>query len=155
MSNKRAFLPLMIVVLVLAALLGPMVLAPVPDVQAAPAAAPTPITQYPRNPAPRVANFWQAPTALTADARTCVNVDGFNVLDLHYIIDQGTVNTTTVTLQFSNIDGAYVSGPAVVSANTADTADMKQFQVYGRWACLHVDVSNSNPWTITAVGLVK
>jgi hypothetical protein len=154
MNIKRAFLPVLAVVLVLALVSGSL-LSPMPSVQGAPAAVVTPITQYMRQPAPKVINFWASPTALTEDTRVCVNIDGYNTLDLHWVIDQGTVNTTTVTMQFSNITGDYVSGLVVESANAADTADMNQYNLFGRNVCLLADVVNSNPWTITAVGLAK
>jgi len=152
--SKRLFWPLLAIVLTIA-LLAPMLAAPMPSVQGAPVAVVTPITQYPRQPAPKVLNFWASPTGLTEDTRVCINIDGYNTVDLHYIIDQGTVNTTTLKLQISNIDGAYVDQVTVLSANAADTADLKQYQLFGRTACLFADVVNSNAWTITAVGLAK
>lgn len=151
--SKRAFLPLVIGILVLAALLAPMVA--IPAVQGAPSAVVTPVTQYPREPAPRVLNFWASPTALTEDTRSCVNIDGYNTVDLHYIVDQGDINTTTLKLQLSNITGAYVDQVTILNANTTDTDSLVQYQLFGRWACLDADLSNTNTWTITAVGLAK
>jgi hypothetical protein len=152
--NKRFSLGIAVIVFAVAIVAGSFLL-PAPAVQGAPHAIPTPITQSPRTAAPKVINFWSSATGLTSDTRSCVNIAGYNTLDLHYVIDQGTVNTTTLTLQFSNISGAYVNGLAVVTANAADTADLKQYNVFGNEVCLYADVVNSNAWTITAVGIAK
>lgn len=126
------------------------------SVLGAPAAAPTPIAQYARNAEPMTVAFWDAATGLTADTRSaCFDVSGYSTLDLHYVIDQGTVNTTTLKLQFSNISGAYVDGIAVVTANAADTSGLVQYNLFGRSVCLYADVVNANSWSVRAVGVVK
>lgn len=155
MKTKRNIYPWIVAFLALALVAGSLFTMQPNAVQGAPAAIPTPITQYARESAPKVINFWASPTALTADTRSCVNIDGYNTIDLHYIVDQGTVNTTTLTLQFSNITNDYVNGLAVATANAADTADLKQYQLFGRNVCLHANLTNSNAFTITAVGLAK
>lgn len=155
MNIKRNFYPLIVGILGLALLIGSMFFMKATSVQGAPNAIPTPVTQYMRQPAPKVINFWATATALTADTRSCAQIDGYNTLDLHWIIDQGTVNTTTLTLQFSNITDSFVNGVAVATANALDSTDFQQFQVYGRQVCLHANVVNANAWTITAVGLAK
>lgn len=152
--KKKLFLPLLIV-LMLAAALFSTTLWQLEPVQGAPLSAPTPITQSVWNGEPKILPFWSA-ASLTADARSaCFNVGGYGTLDLHYIIDQGTTNTTTVNLQFSNVANSYVSGLAMVSANAADATDLKEFNVFGDRVCLYADVTNSNALSITAVGLVK
>jgi hypothetical protein len=155
MKTERNFYPLIIGFVALALVLGSMLSIQPNAVQGAPNAIPTPVVQYMRQPAPKVINFWAAPTALTADTRSCVNIDGYNTLDLHWIIDQGTVNTTTLTLQFSNITDSFVNGVAVATNNAADATDFQQFQVFGRNVCLHANLTNANAWTLTAVGLAK
>lgn len=155
MDTKRNFYPWIVGILGMALLVGSVFGIQTSGVQGAPNAIPTPIAQYMRQPAPKVINFWATATALTEDTRSCVNIDGYNTLDLHWIIDQGTVNTTTLTLQFSNITDSYVNGVAVATANTADSTDFQQFQVFGRNVCLHANLANANAWTLTAVGLAK
>jgi hypothetical protein len=155
MNIKRNIYPLIVGFVAVALLVGSLVGIQPNTVQGAPAAIPTPITQFMRQPAPKVINFWSTATALTADTRSCVNIDGYNTLDLHWIIDQGTVNTTTLTLQFSNITDSYVNGVAVATNNAADSTDLNQFQVFGRNVCLHANLTNSNAFTLTAVGLAK
>lgn len=156
MNTKRNFYPLIVGIVAFALLVGSVLSIQTTGVQGAPNAIVTPIAQYMRQPAPKVINFWASPTALTADTRSaCVNVDGYNTIDLHWIIDQGTVNTTTLKLQFSNITDSYIDGVAVATANALDSSNMNQFNVFGRNVCLYADVVNSNAWTITAVGLAK
>lgn len=155
MNIKRSIYPWIASLAIIAVIAFSLVGLQPNGVQGAPAAAPTPITQYMRQPAPKVINFWESATALTADTRSCVNIDGYNTLDLHYVIDQGTVNTTTLTLQFSNITNDYVNGLAVATNNAADTSNLQQYQVFGRNVCLHANLTNSNAFTITAVGLAK
>lgn len=155
MKTKRNFYPLIVGILGLALLVGSVLSIQTSGVQGAPSAIVTPIAQYMRQPAPKVINFWASPTALTEDTRSCVNIDGYNTLDLHWVIDQGTVNTTTLKLQFTNITGNYIDGVAVATANALDASNMNQFNLFGRNVCLLADVVNSNAWTITAVGLAK
>lgn len=151
--KRKAFWPAILgVMLVLALFTGTLMQTPV---EGAPLGAPTPIAQYPTNPQPRLVSFWSA-ASLTADARsTCFDLSGYNTLDLQYILDQGTTNTTTVNLQFSNIPGSYVSGVAVVTANAADATDLKEFNLFGGRTCLYADVTNSNSLSVTVVGLAK
>lgn len=151
--KRKALWPLLLgVMLVLALFTGSLLQTPV---EGAPLGAPTPISQYPTNPEPRMVSFWSA-ASLTADARsTCFDLSGYNTLDVHYILDQGTTNTATVNLQFSNIPGSYVSGVAMVTANAADATDLKEFNLFGGRTCLFADVTNTNPLSVTVVGLAK
>lgn len=97
-----------------------------------------------------------AGTAITEDTTsTCIDVANRSVIDLLYVIDQGTTNTTTLTTKWS-IDGATtVSGINVVASNAADASDMVQLQVFGRYFCLLADVANTNPITINAQAIAK
>lgn len=124
-------------------------------VQGAPLAIPTPITQPIWNAQPKEVKFFEA-ASLTADTRsTCYDLSGYGTLDLHYVIDQGTTNTNTITLQFSNVTNNYVNGVAVVTANASDTGDLKEYNLFGKRTCLYADVTNSNALSVTAIGLAK
>lgn len=157
MNTQTRWRGLVLSLLVLVGLAGVFSLAlqmPVP-VQGAPLSAPTPITQYVGNSEPRILPFWSA-ASLTADGRSsCFNVGGYSTIDIHYIIDQGTTNTATVNLQFTNVKNSYITGVAMVSSNAADASDMKEFNLFGDRVCLYADVTNSNALSLTAVGLVK
>lgn len=94
--------------------------------------------------------------AMTADTTSpCVEVSAYEKADIYYSIDQGTTNTTTLTLRHGNTPTALVNGINIAAANTADAADMNQFTLYGRYLCVLADVTNSNTITITVNALVK
>jgi len=128
------------------------------EASAAPAAAPTPVAVnvYPAGSADwAMASFWPG-TAITADGRSnCVEAAGYSIADIQYNIDQGTTNTTTLTLQFTNDKVTYNDGVNVVASNAADASDLQPFGLYGRWVCLYADVTNSSAVTVTAIGVLK
>lgn len=128
------------------------------DASAAPAAAPTAVAVnvYPSGSSDwAMAEFWPG-TAITSDRRsTCVESAGFSIADIQYNIDQGTTNTTTLTLQFTNDKVTYSNGVNVVASNAADASDLQPFALYGRYVCLYADVTNSNAVTVTAIGVLK
>lgn len=123
-------------------------------VSAAPMAAPTPITYNNTNGGARLAPFFQA-VGVIADTRVCFDLQDYDLVDLQYVIDQGTVNTVTLTMQYSNNNANFSSGAAVVSANAADADNLNQFHLFGRYNCVFADVTNTNPVTITVLGVVK
>lgn len=143
------------VVLVMAVLFG-LSLNTAPAVLGAPAAAPTPVSVT-RPAGEGFITFTPFNAAvLTADTTaSCADIGKYSVADVLYSIDQGTVNTTTLTTQWS-IDGTTLAtGINVVATNAADATDMTQVQVFGRYLCLLANVTNSNPITITAQVLAK
>lgn len=146
-------------VLLLVSFFGAIALMPSSNTQAAPAAAPTPVAAVQRSPAPEFPVFFNN-KVLTADTRSsCFEVPDYAVVDLQYIVDQTLVdlaaNTTTLTLQWSNDNINFVNGLAVATNNVTDTNDLQQFQLFGRHACVYADVTNTNPVTVTALGVVK
>jgi len=79
-------------------------------------------------------------------------------MDLQWGIDQTlltTMNTTTLKLQFSNDGVNWIDGASFVSANVADANDMQQYAIFGRYARVYADVSNTNPLTLTVIGVAK
>lgn len=123
--------------------------------QAAPAAAPTPNSVTARAD-DGILNFWGTATTATADGNSgVVDVVGFEVVDLQYVIDQGTTNTVTLKLQFSNDNSNWVDGATIVTDSAADANAMQQFAVFGRYARINADVTNSNTITITSIGVGK
>lgn len=124
-----------------------------------PLAAPTPVSINPASAAAVPATFLQT-RVVTADLNSAVqNIQNGGKMDLQWVFDQTVVaaaaNTTTLKLQFSNDGVNWVDGASFVAANSADVNDMNQFAIFGRYARVNVDVSNSNPVTITAIGLAK
>jgi hypothetical protein len=153
MKNARVFVGLAVLLglLGLAALLGSMGGG---AAVAAPAAIPTPLSVTPGNGAPQVAPFWRA-TALTASGAGAETVVAGEKVDLQWVIDQATVNTVTLKLQFSNDSTNWVDGATFVTNNAADAGDMQQHAVFGRYLRAYATVVNTNPVTITVIGLVK
>jgi hypothetical protein len=95
--------------------------------------------------------------SFTADGR-CTSVWAamqYSVVDLQYVIDQGTVNTVTLKLQFSNDGVNWTDGATLVSGNAADANNLAQYAVYGRYVNVYADVANTNPVTITIIGVGK
>ena len=126
-------------------------------VSGAPMAAPTPVAAVDRGGAPpNVFTWFAGNSSIAADTTSaCQDLSGYDTVDLYYEIDQGTVNTTTLTLKFGNTESDLVSGLAVVTANAADANTMQQFQVFGKYTCIYADVANSNAITITVNALAK
>lgn len=123
-------------------------------VQAAPPAAPTPIAVNARDLA-RVMNFMLA-RQITTNTRECQIAGVHEVADIQYVIDQAAAtNTLTLTLQYSNDNSHFTSGPDIVAANTADADSLAQYAVFGQYACINATVANTNPVTVTVIGLGK
>lgn len=121
--------------------------------QAAPPAAPTPVSvNYSNDSISPPIPFFADGTVLTASTASPSFILGeAELLDIHYKIDQTEGNTMTVILQVSNNGTDWENGQAVLSAITADTSDLRQFQNYGYRTRLNVTLANSNPVTITTL----
>lgn len=147
----RLFVPMLIVLLLLVALVGQF--SPTADVQAAPPAAPTPVANILQSQKAVFFRF-QPTTAITADTNTgAIDVMDFNSLDVSHTIDQGTVNTTTLTIQYSNDGSNWDDGLALASNNAADVTDITRVPVFGRYMRVKQDVTNSNSITITLLAV--
>lgn len=152
MRNKSIFGLIIITCLLFVALLAPMQY----QASAAPAAAPTPVAGVINQSSndPQLFIF-SNPVTITADTRTCLDTSRFDVLDIEYAVNQSSINTMTVKLQYTNRGQRYADGASVLSANTTDTAGMQQFPVFGRMTCVLFDVTNSNGVSVSVTGLGK
>jgi hypothetical protein len=65
------------------------------------------------------------------------------------------VNTTTLKLQFSNDGVNWTDGATIASAIAEDGAVLSQQAVFGKFARVYADVSNTNPVTLTVLGILK
>ena len=151
--KNNTFLALLAIVLVVSVLFGALTVMPS---SAAPSlAAPTPVAGI-----NRAANkFWLQSRfvsgAQTADSRVCVESAGYDLMDLQYVLDQGTVNTTTIKIQYTNDQVTFIDGASIVTANAADTSGLLQYPLFGRYTCVNTDVVNANPLTTTVIGILK
>lgn len=157
MKNKHLAAILCVALILAASMFGLMDVSP--QVEAAPLFAPTPVSQARSVNVPQVATFF-AVESITADQRAgCTNSADFEKADIQYVIDQGTVNTVTLKLQFTNdphgSGATYIDGVNIVANNAADASSMQQFQVFGAWTCIYADVANSNPLSLTVRAVLK
>jgi len=99
--------------------------------------------------------LWTSDTITASGASEEYKLMNYEALDLHYVIDQGTTNTVTIKLQYSNDGSNWADGAAIVSANVADANEMVQKYNVGAYTRLYATLANSNPITITVIGLAK
>lgn len=149
----------LIAVMMIAGLIG-INMAPAGDVSAAPAPAVTVVAiEDPIVGGESVLIKFYDGEALTADDQECRELPEFRVIDLEFVVDQGTTNTTTVTLEHTNGAGATnatnTTGQTVVSANAADADDLNRFDLFGYTTCVDINVTNSNAVTWTVYGLAR
>jgi len=144
-------------VLVIAAMLVGSVLISATTANAAPLPAPTAVSA-PADRAPRARHpitFFSA-ARTTADGRgTVYSLPDYNVMDLQWVVDVGTVNTTTLKFQFSNDGVNWVDGASIEAGIVADKNSLQQFPIYGRYVSVYADVTNTNPITLTLIGVAK
>jgi len=120
---------------------------------AAPEAAPTPLSN-PVHSEDAINVQWASAKVISSDtyldAKQLIN---YETLDLSYTVDVASVNTTTLTIQFSNDGDNWDDGIAIASAVVADATDLQQINNFGRYTRFKVDVTNDNPitWTVLAV----
>lgn len=127
-----------------------------PTAQPVQAAVITPIAQTARGES-RVASYFVS-EAITADTRRCFDLADMDLLDLQYQADATTANTTTITFQQTNIDptaGPFNSAQVIATVISTDANTFSQIGTFGRWNCVFADVTNSNPLTLTIIGVAK
>ena len=122
---------------------------------AAPMPAPTPVSAAPRGIESSKVNFFDGDVMTADQVSSCADISAYEKADLYYNIDVSGSAIVTTYLQFGNDPTALVDGVAVVAAASADAADMNQYQVFGNYMCLRVDVATTDTITVTANALVK
>jgi len=158
-GKKFTILSMTLTIVMLVALFGGMLLAPMPDANAAPAAAITPVSFSGQSGDTAKLTFFNG--NITADTRVCFDLSNYSKLDLQYVIDQNTVNTTTLSLQWSNDhnpstgNGNYEAQATIVSANAADAHGGNQYLTAGQYNCVLADVANSNALGLKVLGVAK
>jgi hypothetical protein len=124
-----------------------------------PLAAPTPVSVSAAAAAAGEAVLFSG-SVITQDTYSArVPVAAFQRTDIQHVFDQtvvaGAPNTTTLTIQFSNDGANWTDGAALASANAVDAALLQQVAVFGKYARVFADVSNTNPVTVTVIGVLK
>lgn len=158
MSRKIALVWAAIVVAIVLSLIMVVTLAPV---SAGSLAAPTPIasTGYaPSGEGARVRDavyFFNATAKTATGGGTAIELAGYSMLDIQTIADVGTVNTTTLKLQFSNDGTNWVDGVNINANITADVNTLAQYLNFGRYTRVYATLTNSNPITLTVIAVAK
>jgi hypothetical protein len=137
-----------------------LVLAPAPAAVAAPPAAPTPVASIPGDSDNSLYINFQSATVIAADTNTTGRlVQGYEYIDFQITTDQTVVgtetNTTTFSVEFSNDNSNWDTGPAILSANAADATEITRIMTFGRYVRVKQDVTNTNNVTVTILGLAK
>lgn len=149
--NKR--LIILCAGLLMLVMLTSLYILPAAPVDAAPAAAITPVTYSGQSSQSTKVTFFNGNIA--ADTRVCADLSNYSKVDLQWIIDQGTVNTTTIKLQWSNDNVNFEDSATVASANVADTHSGQQYVLAGQYNCIYADVTNSNALGLKILGVAK
>jgi hypothetical protein len=127
-----------------------------PLAHAAPSAAPTPVAGVVDTPGTAQNAVWMSNLVVTADTGSrALNLGNYAKADVQVVLDKTGFQTTTLKLQFSNDQTNWTDGATIGSALTADTSTLAQYALFGRYARVYADVTNSNPVTITVLGLAK
>ncbi len=155
MTARRVGLSAIVGALVLAVLVLTALSFNTPTSQAAPLAAPTPITVSPRNVVPEFPTFFQTDVITVSTRSDCFEVPDYGAVDLYWKLDMAAVNTTTLKLQYSMNNSDYVDGLSFVSAAVADAESMNQYPIFGRWTCAYATLTTNDPVTLTVLGVVK
>lgn len=156
MTNLFRKYGLMITIIIALVALASLNLVMAPQAPPVQAAVITPVAQTGRD-GSRLATFFDV-RAITADTRVCFDLADFEIMDLQYQVDATDANTTTVKVQQTNIDptsGPFNDGVTVATVVSTDANTMLQTGLFGRWNCVYADVTNTNPVTLTIIGVAK
>lgn len=153
--NSKAFVGMMAAAVILTlALFGMM--ANTPSVQAGPMAAPTPVASINNSIRPASEIVWLSEVVFAASGGSAAQlVSNWSYADVQYVIDQTDVNTVTLKLQFSNDGVNWTDGATIVADNAADAAVLAQYALFGKWARVYADVTNTNPITVSVNAILK
>jgi len=100
--------------------------------------------------------FWNSfPLTATGACTYTYHLQNYEVLDLQFIADATTANTTTVKLQYSNDNTNWADGATVFQNTGSDQNDIVQRYNVGAYTRLYATVTNSNPLTLTVIGIAK
>ena len=156
-SNLKATLSILAaLVLVLLAVAAFSMSSPA-NVEAAPAAAPTPVSAGVRsaNPGQYYLFFNDQTVDEATQSTNCFELGDYTLADVYYEVDVTDAQTVTLYLQFGNTEANMVTGAAFASTVVTDTTNMQQVQLFGRYACAYVTVGTTNTVGITVDAWAK
>jgi hypothetical protein len=125
---------------------------------AAPPAGPTPIANLVQSDSALNVTFY-GPLSITANTNTSgMQLGNYELLDLQYLVVMTTTppNTSGITIQFSNENTNWVSGPQISGAMVAaSNGDLQRLGNFGRYTRFAITQTNTAPITVTIIGLAK
>jgi len=157
--SRRQLWALSALILALALFAGVLVVQPMTDYGAVgataittPAAVPPMSTDNTKDPF----YFWATSVITQSGASSNAwRLQDYEVLDLHCVLDATLANTTTIKLQYSNDNVNWADGHSVIQNTGSDQNDMVQRYNFGAYTRLYATVTNSNPLTVTVVGIAR
>lgn len=128
-----------------------------PVSQAAPPAAPTPVANLISTGRDvTLVTLASLSSVSTTQAVTAKQLGNGTKADVQYVITQGSpANTATITLQYSNDNTNWVSGPALVSSNTSSTTDMTQVAIMGFYQRISMTLAGTSTVTVSVISAVR
>lgn len=159
--NTKSWLPFVGALLVGLVLVATMLAAfqPVRADVPGPLAAVTPVSVNPQSGIGQRVQFFTTDVITEDTYSPFQNVQQGSKMDLQWVLDQtavaGETNTTTLTIEYSCDNQNWVTEHTPVNANTADATAIGQFTTFCTYGRVYANVTNTNPLTITVMGLVK
>lgn len=128
-----------------------------PVSQAAPPAAPTPVANLlVHKSAPTLVTLASASGITATQAFASKQIGNGTTADVQYVITQGSpANTATITIQYSNDNVNWVSGPALVTSNSTSTTDLTPIAIFGFYQRISMTLAATNTVTVTVIGSVR
>ena len=154
-SSVRTSLSILAALVLVALAVASFVSASPTNVEAAPAAAPTPVSSVNRADPGQYFMFFNGEDLSTDTTSDCFELGAYNLADLYYNIDVTDPATVTLYLKFGNTDSALVNSIAVRSGITTDVAAMQQVQLFGRYACAYATVVSTSTVELTVDAWAK
>jgi hypothetical protein len=118
----------------------------------------TPVANLVYSPDRNYFDLFDEVTVATTTHTSIVDISAQEWCDFEYAVDQeidgAGVNTSTVTIEYSNDHTNWIDGPALVSDNVADASDMTRLPIFGRYMRVEVSTTSTSTatptWTINA-----
>ena len=156
-NSVRATLPILTALVLILLAVATFSMSSPANVEAAPAAAPTPVSAGVRTSDPgQYYLFFSDQTVGEATQSTnCFELGDYTLADVYYEIDVTDAQTVTLYMQFGNTEANMVTGAAFASAVVTDTTGMQQVQLFGRYACAYATVVSTATVGITVDAWAK
>ena len=96
------------------------------------------------------------PVALVTPVSASVSAaPGELVLFSSKVLTEDAGSVAAVVKPYQRTDIQYIFDQTIITSNAADGAALSQQNVFGKYARVYADVSNTNPVTLTVIGVMK